>query len=196
MKRITLLAISSFVLLTVMAQSAIYPEGLKVGDKAPAIVGKDNHGNNFDLNKQLDKGDVVVIFYRGHWCPFCNKQLGQLNDSLAMITAKGASVVAISPETMENVVKTVEKSKADFPIISDESMAIMKAYKVGFVVDDKTQERYKKFGLDFSVVNGSNGANLPVPATYIIDKNGMIKYAFFNPDYKKRTSVKDILEHL
>lgn len=196
MKRIFIIACCLLAILQLNAQPNIYPEGLKVGDIAPLILGKDNHGKNFDLKKQLKKGDVVVIFYRGQWCPFCNKQLSQLNDSLSMITAKGASVVAISPETMENVGKTVAKSKAAFPIISDESMAIMKAYHVNFAVDEKTQGRYKKFGLDFTEANGSNGANLPVPATYIIGKDGIIKYAFFNPDYKMRTSVKDILEHL
>ncbi|MES2773310.1 MAG: peroxiredoxin-like family protein [Bacteroidota bacterium] len=196
MKKIFLVAICSIGFALSHAQNTIYPEGLKVGDKAPAIVGKDNSGKTFNLNQQLKKGAVVVIFYRGQWCPFCNKELSYLNDSLAMIAGKGASVVAISPETMQNVEKTVTKTKAAFPIISDSSMTIMKAWNVNFAVDDNTQTRYKKFGLDFMEVNGNNGANLPVPATYIIGKDGNIKYVFFNPDYKKRASVKDILEHL
>ncbi len=195
MKQI-LLAVFSLLFIVTNAQPTIYPEGLKVGDTAPAITGKDHTGKAFDLKQQLKKGDLVVIFYRGQWCPFCNKQLGQLNDSLAMITAKGAAVIAISPEIMENVKKTVAKSKASYPIISDSSMAIMKAYNVNFAVDENTQTRYKKFGIDFLEANGSNGANLPVPATYIIGKNGKIKYAFFNPDYKKRASVQDILNQL
>ncbi len=195
MKQI-LLALFTMLIIVAKSQPTIYPAGLKVGDIAPAITGKDNTGKTFDLKQQLKKGDVVVVFYRGQWCPFCNKQLGQLNDSLALITAKGASVIAISPEKMENVEKTVAKSKAGFPIISDSSMAIMKAYNVNFAVDENTQTRYKKFGIDFLEANGSNGANLPVPATYIIGKNGKIKYAFFNPDYKKRASVQDILDQL
>lgn len=119
-----------------------------------------------------------------------------INDSLLLITAKGATVVAISPETAENVGKTVSKSKANFPVISDNELSIMKDYKVNFSLDEVTVEKYKKYGIDFTVSNGSNGANLPVPATYIIDIDGTIRYVFFNLDYRKRASVKDILDNL
>jgi peroxiredoxin len=173
-----------------------YPKGLVVGDKAPVFSGKDSQGETFDLDKKLKKGDVVIIFYRGQWCPYCNKQMSSLNDSLQMINAKGASLVAITPETVENVSKTIVKTKASFPIISDNNLAIMKSYQVDFAVDQTTQDRYKKFGIDFAVANGSNGANLPVPATYVIGKDGKIKYVFFNSDYRLRPSVKEILEHL
>ena len=167
-----------------------------VGDKAPQFQGIDNNGKTFDLKKQLKHGDVVIVFYRGQWCPFCNKELSQLNDSISLIKAKGATVIAISPETRENVLKTIKKTKASYPIISDSAMAIMKMYNVNFSVDEATQIKYKKYGIDFSEANGSNGANLPVPATYIVGKDGLIKYAFFNPDYKVRSSVQDLLAHL
>ncbi len=175
---------------------AVMPKGLLVGDMAPDFTAKDNKGNTVTLSKQLKKGDVVLIFYRGQWCPFCNRQLSGLNDSLALITGKGAQLMAITPEVMENVGKTVEKTKASFPIIADENLAIMRSYQVAFQVDQDTQDKYKKYGIDFAAANGSNGANLPVPATYVIGKDGKIKYVFFNPDYRKRPSVKDIAEHL
>lgn len=174
----------------------IYPEGLKAGDKAPEFSANDNQGNVFDLNKQLEKGEVVLIFYRGQWCPYCNKELGEMNDSLSLITATGASVIAVTPEIMENVSKTVAKTKASFPIISDSALSIMKLYKVNYAVDDTMQAKYKNYGIDFMLANGSNGANLPVPATYVIGKNGNIKYVFFNPDYRYRSSLKDILDNL
>ena len=179
------------------AQSVtVYPEGLKVGDTAPDFKVKDNDGKDISLKKALKKGPVVMLFYRGQWCPYCNKQLSHFNDSLAMITAKGASVLAITPETPENVKKTVEKTKSAFPIVEDEGLAIMKMYKVNFAVDEKTITKYKGYGIDFEKANGANGANLPVPATYVIGKDGKIKYAFFNVDYKKRASVQDILDNL
>ena len=178
------------------AQKTTYPSGLKVGDKAPQIPVQDNHGETFDLYKQLEKGEVVMVFYRGEWCPYCNRQLMALNDSLSMIMERGAQVVAISPETMENVGKSVEKSKAEFPVISDNGMRIMRAYKVNFSLDTATITKYKGYGIDLNVANGTNGNNLPVPATYIIGKDGKVKYAFFNPDYKLRSSVADILEKL
>ncbi len=196
MNKLSILLMAVFITATSFAQNTVYPEGLKVGDKAPQIQGMDNSGKVFDLKKQLKKGDVVIIFYRGQWCPYCNRELNSLNDSLSLITAKGATVIAVSPETQENIVKTVGKTKASFPIISDSAMAIMKMYKVNFAVDEDTQIKYKKYGIDFTQANGTNGANLPVPATYIVSKDGIIKYVFFNPDYKIRSSVQDLLNHL
>lgn len=174
----------------------IYPEGLKTGDIAPVFSATANDGKVIDLKDELKKGSVVVMFYRGYWCPFCNKQLSQLNDSLQLITARGASVIAITPETEEGIKKTVEKTKTSIRIIEDKGLAIMMKYKVSFSVDENTVARYKNYGIDFNTANGSNGANLPVPATYIIGKDGIIKYVFFNTDYRKRASIKDILDHL
>ena len=196
MKKLLPLLITALISATCFSQNTVYPEGLKVGDKAPQFKGTDNYGKPFDLKKQLKNGDLVIIFYRGLWCPYCNKELSQLNDSLSFITAKGAAVIAISPETKENVTKTTGKTKASFPIISDSAMMIMKMYKVNFAVDEATQIKYKKYGIDFSEANGSNGANLPVPATYIVGKDGIIKYVFFNTDYKVRSSVQNLLDHL
>jgi peroxiredoxin len=172
------------------------PEGLKVGDKAPAIAGIDQNGKKVSLKEILKNGEAVIIFYRGQWCPYCNKQLSHLNDSLSYITAKGGSIITITPETADNIKKTISKTKASFSILEDKGLAIMKDYKVSFAVDEKTIEKYKGYGIDFSKANGDNGANLPVPATYIVGKNGKIKYVFFNADYSKRASVKDIVNNL
>lgn len=181
----------------VVAQTeTVYPKGLKVGDTAPMFTAKDQNGKTVNLKKVLKNGPVVMLFYRGQWCPFCNKQLSHFSDSLQIITGKGASVLAVTPETEENVKKTVEKTKSSFPILEDVGMAIMKMYKVNFLVDENTIIKYKGYGIDFDKVNGSNGANLPVPATYIIGKDGVIKYIFFNVDYRKRASVQDILNNL
>ena len=163
----------------VFAQTeTVYPKGLKVGDKAPEFAAKDQSGRVVSLKEALKRGPVVMLFYRGQWCPFCNKQLSHYSDSLALISAKGATVLAITPETGENVKKTVEKAKANFPVLEDEGLTIMKLYKVNFAVDEKTITKYKGYGIDFENANGSNGANLPVPATYIIGKDGKIKYVF------------------
>jgi len=180
----------------VFAQATIYPGGLKVGDAAPVFTAKDQNGKTISLKEALKKGPVVMLFYRGQWCPFCNKQLSHFSDSLQMLMAKGASILAITPETAENVKKTIEKTKSSLPILEDEGMAIMKMYKVNFAVDENTITKYKGYGIDFDKANGSNGANLPVPATYIIGKDGIIKYVFFNTDYRKRASVQDILNNL
>jgi peroxiredoxin len=193
MKQILSIVLFSFIGIAAFSQNA---EGLKVGDKAPQFVGVDQAGKKISLREILQNGNAVLVFYRGQWCPYCNKQLSHLNDSLGLITAKGATVISITPETNDNIKKTIEKTKAIFSIIEDKGLAIMNNYKVSFAVDENTITKYKKYGIDFEKANGANGANLPVPATYIIGKDGKIKYAFFNPDYSKRTSVKDIVDNL
>jgi peroxiredoxin len=197
MKKLFAVAAALFFTAGVFAQiENIKPEGLKNGDMAPDISGMDQNGKTVELKKLLTKGDVVLVFYRGQWCPYCNKQLSKINDSLSFITAKGATVITVTPETADNIKKTVEKTKAAYSIVEDKGMAIMKSYKVNFAVDAETITKYKKYGIDFEKANGGNGANLPVPATYIIGKDGKIKYAFFNADYSKRPSVKEILDNL
>jgi len=160
------------------------------------FTAKDQDGKKISLKQKLKKGPVVILFYRGQWCPFCNKQLSHFSDSLQMLSAKGASIFAITPETAENIKKTIEKTKSSFPVLEDAGMSIMKMYKVNFAVDENTIVKYKGYGIDFDKANGSNGANLPVPATYIIGRDGIIKYVFFNTDYRKRASVQDILNNL
>lgn len=168
----------------------------KLGDKAADINAITNDGSNFSLEKATKKGSVIVLFYRGYWCPFCSKQLKELNDSLEFLTAKGVTVVAITPENVESVAKTVTKTKASFAIISDTTNCILKAYGVNFKVEDKTIERYKGFGVDLVKTNSNADVSLPVPAVYIINKNRVFKYIWFEKDYRKRPSVKELLNNL
>ncbi len=197
MKKFFLFSGTLMIMICATAQNnSIYPDGLKVGDPAPDFTITNTAGRIFHLKKELEKGPVVLVFYRGQWCPHCNKHLSRLNDSLQLIKEKGANVVAITPEVQENINKTIKKTKAVFPVLFDSGMKVMEAYKVNFKVDDKTVEKYKGYGIDFDKANGSNGASLPVPATYIVDKNGLIKQVFFNTDYTKRPSVQQILENL
>jgi peroxiredoxin len=194
MKRLLLLSALFICTLSSVAQDK--PKGLNVDEKAPAFTAKDQQGKKISLAEQLKKGPVVLVFYRGQWCPYCNKQLKKLEDSLSLITAKGATLIAVTPEKQENISKTIEKTKASYSILFDDGLKIMKSYDVAFAVDDKTIEKYKGYGIDFSEVNGSNGAYLPVPAVYVINKDGVIVFKHFDPNYTKRASVLDILDHL
>lgn len=174
----------------------VYPGGLKAGDMAPDFTAKDQDGNTLSLKERLKEGPVVILFYRGQWCPHCNKQLSHFADSLQLLRDKKVTVLAVTPETADGIRKTIEKTRAAFPVLEDAGLEIMKLYKVNFAVDAKTISRYKGYGIDFDKANGANGANLPVPATYIIGTDGKVKYVFFNTDYRKRVSVKDILDNL
>jgi peroxiredoxin len=174
------------------------PEGLFINSKAPDFKAKDKNGNEIVLKDLRKKGPVVLVFYRGYWCPYCNRELHRLEDSLKLITDKGAQLIAITPEKQEGIAKTIESTKATYPIITDDDMKIMKAYDVAYQVDDKTVGRYKMASIDLAANNGQKPGSiyLPVPAVYIINKDGEISYRFFDPDYKKRPSVKDLLENL
>ncbi|MBA2610761.1 MAG: AhpC/TSA family protein [Bacteroidetes bacterium] len=172
------------------------PEGLNLNEMAPNFTSTDQNGKTIILKELLKKGSVVMVFYRGEWCPYCNKQLMLLQDSLALITKKGASLIAVSPEKAENIAKTIQKTRATYSVLSDDSLKIMSAYKVAFALDEKTTEKYKGYGINLMETNGSNGNNLPVPAVYIINKEGKIIYRYFDVNYKNRVSVSEILKHL
>jgi peroxiredoxin len=178
----------------VKAQQA--PEGLFISSRAPDFKAKDQNGKEVRLKDLLKKGKVVLVFYRGQWCPYCNKALSRIQDSLQMIMDKGAAVVAVSPEKSENITLTVEKTKATYSVLYDEGLKIMKAYDVEYEMPENTVTRYRNAGLDIEKINGNNGKYLPVPAIYIIDKESTITYRFFEADYKKRPSVKEILDNL
>lgn len=184
-------------LFVIISTSAIaqQPAGLAVGSAAPDFTLNDQSGKAFQLKQTNQEKTVVLIFYRGQWCPYCSKQIKGLEDSMQLIVEKGATVVAITPEIATNVQKTIEKTKASFPILTDDGLRVMNAYKVAFAVDENTIERYKRFNIDFKEANGNNGTNLPVPAVYIV-KNGKIVWRYFDADYRKRPSVQEIATHL
>ena len=191
--------VSALLLISVLqSQAQEKPEGLFINSKAPDFKGKDQNGNEIALKDLRKKGPVVIIFYRGYWCPYCNKELQKLEDSLQLIKGKGAQLIAITPEKREGIAKTVEKTKVSYSIITDDELKIMKAYDVAYQVDTKTIDRYKMASIDLAANNGQkpDAVYLPVPAVYIIGKDGEIKYRFFEEDYKKQAPVKDILNNL
>lgn len=194
MKGFIILLLPVLFALSVNAQFS--PKGISVNEKAPDFTAKDQNGIKIILSAELKKGPAVLVFYRGQWCPYCNRQLKKLEDSLSFIKGKGATLIAITPEKPENISKTIEKTKATYPIVYDEGLKIMRQYDVAFALDSISTARYKQFGIDFKDANGVNGANLPVPALYIVDCTGKIVFRHFDPDYKQRVSVREILSHL
>lgn len=194
MKKLSILVILS--LLTFSFVKIDNPMGLNVGDMAPNFTAKNQSNKDVNLKELLKSGSVVLLFYRGEWCPYCNRQLKALEDSLALIKSKGASIIAVSPEKLENIAKTIEKTKVTYNIVSDENSKIMNDYKVGFELDEKTTEKYKGYGINLMEKNGSSGNNLPVPAVYIINKEGKITYRYFDVNYRNRVSVSEILKNL
>jgi peroxiredoxin len=173
------------------------PQGLKVGDKAPDFTGYDQKGKMVESKKLLEKGPMVLFFYRGKWCSVCSKYLNNYQDSLNLITDQGFNFVAITPESIENVEQTVKLHNLLFTVIYDCQEKIMSDYDVMFTVTQAYQEKIlKSLSIDIAKNNGRDAAHLPVPATYIINKDGIIVAVQFDPDYHSRASVKWIIQNL
>lgn len=188
--------VSLFAALFVLAAQAQKPEGLFINSKAPEFKLKDQSGVEVSLKELRKKGPVVLLFYRGNWCPFCNRELKAFQDSLGQIQTKGAQVVAITPETEEGIDSTVKKTGAIFPILRDEDMKVASSYQVAFQVDDRTLNRYKTGGIDLLKQNAQKLAMLPVPAVYIISQEGSVTFRYFDENYRNRVSVKEILKNI
>jgi len=173
------------------------PHGLKAGDKAPDFTGYDQKGKQVDLKKFLEKGPIVLFFYRGKWCPVCNRYLNNYQDSLNIITDQGFNVVAITPESIENVEQTVKFHNISFTVIYDCQEKIMKDYDVMFNVTKEYQDKIlASLSTDIAKNNGREAARLPVPATFIINRDGIIVAVQFDPNYQNRASVKWMLRNL
>jgi peroxiredoxin len=177
--------------------SSYIPAGLKIGDKAPVIKGVDLNGKLINSDETLKGKNIVLIFYRGKWCPVCNRYLSNLNDSLQHILNNNAEVFVVGPETFENTEIIADKTESTFTLIPDTSFQILNDYDVLFNVTKKYQNKVKTFlRINIAENNHQSHAQLPVPATYIIGKDGLIKWRHFDYDYTKRASVREIIDHL
>jgi peroxiredoxin len=172
-------------------------KAIEVGEKAPTFTANDHLGNTIVLEELLKKGSVILVFYRGQWCPICNKHLKDFQSQLSELQRHGASVLAVTPEKPEYIDKTIEKTNIDLPVIHDDRYAIMKAYGVAFKeAKAKTFLYNVMLKADFKKAHGDSEVVLPVPATYIIGRDGLIKYVHFDPDYKKRSNPTELIKYL
>ena len=189
-----------FTTINVMPQntrSAEEAKGLPVGVKAPDFQAIDADSITFRLPEALNTGPVVLIFYRGHWCPICNKHLGVVHDSLKLITDRGATLVAVSPQKPEYLKKMSKKSGATFHLLYDEGYTIADAYDVTFTPEKKQLFTYNTLlNGKLKEAHSDDSQRLPIPATYIISREGDIVWRQFDPDYHNRSTVKDILDNL
>ena len=173
------------------------PQGLKVGDKAPDFTGYDQKGKQVESKKLLEKGPLILFFYRGKWCPVCSRYLNYYQDSLKVLTDQGFNIVAITPESIENVEQTVKIHNISFTVIYDCQEKIMKDYDVMFDVTKEYQDKIlTRLSIDIAKNNGRDSARLPVPATYIINREGIIVAVQFDPDYNNRATVRWMLQNL
>jgi peroxiredoxin len=169
---------------------------LKVGDRAPDFALPDQDARMVRLADLLASGPVVLTFYRGVWCPYCNMDLQALEETRPQIAAAGASLLAISPQTAANSRKALREKGLSFPILSDAGNAVAAEFGIRFRLPDELITLYKGFGNDLAVVNGDASWTLPMPARFVIGQDGIIRYAEVNPDYTIRPEPEDVLPAL
>ncbi|TVZ23179.1 peroxiredoxin [Dokdonia sp. Hel_I_63] len=176
--------------------TGILKHAVKTGDKFPDFTLPNAQGKTITLSKQLQKGKVVITFYRGGWCPYCNLELKAFQEVLPQIKEKGATLIAITPETPDNSLSTKEKNELDFEVLTSENNELARSLNLVFKLPEALAELYGNFGIDLLESQGNDANELPIAATYIIDQNGEVSYHFLSEDYKLRADPEDIIAAL
>ena len=171
--------------------------GLKIGERAPDFTLPNAFGKPISLYEQLAKGPVVLTFYRGAWCPYCNLELKSLHGALPRLEHLGARLIAVTPQQPDKSLEQVKKDGYSFEILSDLDSTVMRDYRLYFTVPKALSDLYKdRFGLDLATYNGPGRYELPVPGTFVIDRHGIVRAAFADTDYKRRMEPADIIAAL
>jgi peroxiredoxin len=180
-----------------LVASGLSASALREGDVAPDFALPDTHGHVVALKALLDRGPVVISFYRGGWCPFCNLELRGLQRILPEIVQAKASLVAISPQLPDNSLSTEEKNQLTFPVLSDVGNIVAKCFGIVFTLPTALVQANKAIGRDLGEINGEAGAvQLPMPATFVLDKSGVIRLAFVEEDWSKRLDPDIVVDTL
>ncbi|QOV36699.1 AhpC/TSA family protein [Streptomyces ferrugineus] len=179
-----------------LADSGQADRALTAGARAPRFTLPSATGRTVALDELLADGPVVLTFYRGAWCPYCNITLRALQQHHDAITARGARLVAVSPQIPDESLTLTEKHDLAFDVLSDLGSDTAQQYGIAFDLPDDLAAVYDKLGFDLQRVNDGHPRTLPLPATYVIDRAGVIRWAFVNTDYTARAEPADILAAL
>lgn len=171
--------------------------GLSIGERAPDFVLPDANGRPVSLQERLAGGPVVLVFYRGEWCPYCNTYLRAIQRALPEITSRGASLIAISGQSPDHSLSITEKAELTFDVLSDVDQAVIRAYKVQFTVPADLQDVHlSAFQIDLRDHTADQSWRLPVPATFVIAGDGSVRSAYVSADYRTRMDPSDIIAAL
>ena len=174
----------------------ISENSLQVGDRAPEFRLPNPQGDLVSLTEMLERGPVVVTFYRGGWCPYCNLQLRAYARAQDEFEALSATVIAISPETPTYAERTSLENEISFPVLSDVGNAVARDFGLVFTMPRELWPLYEQWGIDVVDHNGDDRHELPVPGTFVISTDGIVTWRFVDPDYTKRAEISDVLEAL
>ncbi|MCB2230452.1 AhpC/TSA family protein [bacterium] len=178
-----------------VAESGVLETALREGDMAPMFSLPGALGDTVALADLTAEGPVVLIWYRGGWCPYCNLQLSAMQEVLPQIKQRGASLVAISPQVPDSSLSTKEKSSLQFTVLSDRGNAVARQFGIVYKLPEGVKEQFEG-RLDIPAYDGDDSWELPLAATYIVGADGVIRYAFVDPDYRKRAEPAEILGEL
>jgi peroxiredoxin len=171
------------------------PDGAKVEAHGPFAL-PDALGRQVALSDLLERGPVVIAFYRGEWCPYCNLQLRAYQQVLPAIRARGASLVAISPQTPDHSLSMAEKNELGFPVLSDIGNAVARRFGLIFTIDASVRAAHEQVGANLPAYNGDDSWELPMAGMFIVDQSGTIRLAFVDPDFTRRLEPSAIIERL
>jgi len=176
-----------------MVVNEVGKNALKVGDTIPSFKLSNAVGQEIDIKECLEQGPLILNFYRGAWCPYCNLELQAYQEVLSDINAKGANLVAISPELPDSSMSLKEKHNLGFELLSDVDHKVSKEFGIVFKLNDDLRNLYKQFGFDLDGAQGNTNGELPLPATYVVDTDGTILLADMHLDYTKRLEPTDAI---
>lgn len=179
-----------------LAASGIAQRAVQAGEAAPDFTLANARGEAVTLSGLLARGPVVLTFYRGGWCPYCNLQLRAYQRALPEIRAAGGTLVAIAPEKPDDTLSTAEKNALAFEVLSDADGAVGAAYRLYFELSPELKALYAAGGNDLSKRNADGRWHLPIPATYVIGTDGRVARAFVDVEYRNRAETADILAAL
>jgi len=179
-----------------LIESGVEKNALQVGEKAPSFTLPDALGRQISLAGLLQQGPVVVTFYRGEWCPYCNLQLHAYQQVLPQIKELGASLIAISPQTPDHSLSMSQKHELAFPVLSDQGNKVARQFGLVYSVEEDIRTLFKSFGSDIPAFNGDESWELPVPGTFIISQDGTIRLTYADADYTHRLEPSALLESL
>ena len=173
--------------------SGIAQQSLKVGDTIPDFALPNHNGNLIKIQKLLKRGIVVISFYRGSWCPFCNLELQALEQALPAINMLGGTLVTISPQISIDLPESLEKQQFNLEMLVDKGNQVARQFNIVFKIPEKLRFCLKDLGIYIPRYNGDESFELPLPATYIVNQDGKIYYDFVQSDHTKRLDPVEII---
>jgi peroxiredoxin len=177
-----------------LAASADQIRPVLLGTKLPEVALNTLDGKATTLKEQVGGKPTILVFYRGGWCPYCNVQLSELRLMKADVEKLGFQIIAISPDRVDELKNTMGKQKLDYTLLSDAKADSLRAFGIGFQVDDATFKKYQGYGIDLEKASGEKHHALPVPSVLIFDREGVLQFSYINPDYTARVPGSVVLE--